>query len=153
MFPFGLCNATATACHLVALRMVQPPTDSEFVGVIEHNTESLHKLLTEELESSSSSGSSRGSHHPSPECFMVETSEGHVESVSKGEATPTGNPDASTGGEVAAPPHVRMEQLRAWKLEIDDAGQQLVREYRKIDEEIKRHGDGGHAHATARDVH
>ena len=39
------------------------------------------------------------------------------------------------------------------KLEIDDARQQLVREYRKIDEEIKRRGDGGHARAAARDVH
>ena len=84
---------------------------------------------------------------------MAETSEGHVESVSMGEATPTGNPDAWTRGKVAAPSHVRMEQLRARKLEIDDAGQQLVREYRKIDEEIKRRGDGGHARATARDVH
>ena len=27
-FLFGLCNTVATACHLVALRMVQPPTDS-----------------------------------------------------------------------------------------------------------------------------
>ena len=65
MFLFGLRNTAATACHLVALRKVQPPTDSEFVGVIEHDTESIHKLLTEEPESSSSSESSRGSHHPS----------------------------------------------------------------------------------------
>ena len=107
--PFGLCNAAATACRLVALRMVQPFTDSEFVGVIEHDTESIHKLLTEELESSSSSDSSRGSHHPSRECFMAETSEGHVESVSREEATPIGNPDARTEGEAAAPSHVRME--------------------------------------------
>ena len=84
---------------------------------------------------------------------MAETPEGRVESVSGEEATPTGNPDARTGGEAVAPSHVRMEQLRARKLEIDDAGQQLVREYRKIDEEIKRRGDGGHARATARDVH
>ena len=111
--PFGLRNAAATACRLVALRMVQPLTDSEFMGVIEHDMESIHKLLTEELESSSSSDSSRGSHHPSPECFMAETSEGHVESVSEGEATPTGNPDARTAGEVVTPSHVRMEQLRA----------------------------------------
>ena len=108
-FPYGLRNATATACHLVALRMVQPPADSEFMGVIEHDMESIHKLLTEEPESSSSSDSSRGSHHPSRECFMAETSEGHVESVSEGEATPTRNPDARTEGEVAAPPHIRME--------------------------------------------
>ena len=47
-FPFGLRNAAATAGHLVALCMVQPPADSEFVGVIEHDMESLHKLLTEE---------------------------------------------------------------------------------------------------------
>ena len=112
-FPFGLRNAAATACHLVALRMVQPPADDEFVGVIEHDTESLRRLLTEELESSSSSNSSRGSHHPSRKCFMAETSEGHVESVSEGEATPTANPDARTGGEAAAPSHIRMEQLRA----------------------------------------
>ena len=64
-FPFGLLNTTATACHFVALCMVQPPTDSEFMGVIEHDIESIHKLLTEEPESSSSSDSSRGSHHPS----------------------------------------------------------------------------------------
>jgi len=84
MFPFSLRNAVATACHLVALRMVQPPADSELVGVIEHDTESLHKLLTKEPESSSSSDSSRGSHHPSRECFMAETFEGHVESISEG---------------------------------------------------------------------
>ena len=97
--------------------------NSEFVGVIEHNTESIYKLLTEEPESSSSSNSSRGSHHPSRECFMAETSEGHVESVSEGEATPTHNPDARIEGKAVAPPHVRMEQLRARKLEIDDARQ------------------------------
>ena len=152
-FSFGLRNAAATTYHLMALCMVQPPTDNEFVGVIEHDMESLHKLLTEEPGSSSSSDSSRGSHHPSQECFMAETSEGHVESISEGEATPTGNPDARTRGEAVAPSHVRMEQLRVRKLEIDDARQQLVREYRKIDEEIKRRGDGGHTPTAARDVH
>ena len=38
-FPFGIRNAAATAGHLLALRMVQPPTDSEFVGTIEYDTE------------------------------------------------------------------------------------------------------------------
>ena len=93
----------------MALRMVQPPTDGEFVGVIEHDVESLYKLLTEVPRSSSSSDSSRGSHHPFWECFMAETSEGHVKSISGEEATPTGNPDARTRGEVVAPSHVRME--------------------------------------------
>ena len=152
-FPFGLRYAAATACHLVALCMVQPPTDSEFVGVIKHDTESLHKLLTEEPGSSSSSDSSRGSHHPSRECFMAETPEGRVESVSGEEATPAGNPNGRNGGEAAAPSYVRMEQLRARKWEIDEAGQGLMREYAEIDREIKRRENGGRARATARDVH
>ena len=108
-FPYGLRNAVATACHLMALRMVQTPTNSKFMGVIEHDAESLHKLLIEEPESSSSSGSSMGSHHPSQECFMVDTSEGHVESVSEGDATPTANPDMRDGGKAAAASHVRTE--------------------------------------------
>ena len=44
-FPLGLRNAAATAGHLLALRMVQPPMDSEFVGVIEHDPETLYGLL------------------------------------------------------------------------------------------------------------
>ena len=67
--------------------MVQPPANNEFVGVIEHVTESLHNLLTEEPGLSSGSDSSKGSHHPSRECFMTGTPEGHVESISEGEAT------------------------------------------------------------------
>ena len=77
--PFGLRNATATAGHLLSLRMVKPPTDSKFVGVVEHDPETLYGLLAEELESSSSSDSSKGSHHPSRECFMTQTPEGDVQ--------------------------------------------------------------------------
>ena len=70
-FPFGLRNAMATADRLQALRMVQSPMDIEFVGAIEHDTETLYGLLNEELGLFSSSDSSRGSHHPSRECFMT----------------------------------------------------------------------------------
>ena len=114
-FPFGLRNATATASHLMALCMVQPPVDNKFVGEIEHDTKSLHKLLTEGPRSSSSSDSSRGSHHPSWGCFMAETPEGHVESVSEEETTPAGNPDGRPEEETAAPSRLRMEQLKARK--------------------------------------
>ena len=93
--------------------MVQPPTDSEFMGVIEHDSETLYRLLAEEPESSSSSDSSKGSHHPSRECFMMQTPEGHVQNVFEEETTPTGNPDARIEAETVAPSHVRMEQLRA----------------------------------------
>ena len=79
---FGLRNAAATVSHLVAQRTTPSPTNNEFVGMIESITESLHGLLTEGPGSNSGSDSSRGSHHPSQKCFMVETFEGHVESVS-----------------------------------------------------------------------
>ena len=46
-----------------------------------------------------------------------------------------------------------MEQLRARKLEIDEAGQGLMREYAEINREIERRRSGGRARATARDVH
>ena len=48
----------------------------EFVGAIEQDTETLYELLNEEPVSLSSSDSSRGSHHPSWECFMTQTPEG-----------------------------------------------------------------------------
>ena len=62
---FGLCNTTATVSHLVAQRMIPPPTNNEFMGVIEHITESIHDLLAEEPGSPSGSNSSGGSQHPS----------------------------------------------------------------------------------------
>ena len=110
---FGLHNAIATASHLVAQCMIPFSTNNEFMGVIEHITESLHGLLAEELGSPSGSDSSRGSHHPSRECFMAGTPEGHVESVSADDATPVGNLDDGTKGGTVAPPHVGVEQLRA----------------------------------------
>jgi len=48
---------------------------------------------------------------------------------------------------------LRMEQLRARKLEIDEARQGLVREYTDINREIKRRENGGRARAMARTVH
>ena len=84
---------------------------------------------------------------------MAETPKGRVESVSEEEATPAGNPDGRTGGEAATPSRVRLEQLRARKLEIDEAGQGLMREYAEINREIERRGSGGQTRAMACDVH
>ena len=83
---------------------------------------------------------------------MAETPEGHVKSVSAEETTPAGNLGGKTERGTVAPPHVGVEQLRARKREIDEAGQQLVREYVEVDQEIKCRGDGGHACTVARDV-
>jgi len=108
-FPFCLYNATTTVSHLVARCMVLLPVNNEFMGVIEHITKSLHNLLTEGPGSSSSSDSSRGSHHPSRECFMMGTLEGHVESISAEEATLAGNLGNKTKRETVAPPHMGVE--------------------------------------------
>ena len=152
VLPLGLHNTVATISHLVAQRTIPSLMNNELVGMIKSITESLHGLLMEGPGSKSGSDSDRGSHHPSRECFMTETPKGHIESVSVEETTPAGNLSDGTKGGIAAPPHVGVEQLRAQKQEIDEAGQQLVREYMEVDEEIKRRGDGGHTRAMAHDI-
>ena len=72
------------------------------MGMTEYVTESFHDLLVRESESSSSSNFSRGSHHPSRECFMAGTPEGHVESIHEGEATPTNDLDDEVEGDAGA---------------------------------------------------
>ena len=109
MFLFSLRNAAAIISHLVAQRTISSPANNEFMGMIESVTESLHGLLVEGLGSDSGSDSDRGSHHPSRECFMEETSEGHVESASEEEVTPAGNLGNRAEGGTAAPPHVGVE--------------------------------------------
>ena len=71
------------------------PANDEFMGMTEYVVESF---LMGELESPSSSDSSRGSHHPSRECFMAGTPKGHVESIHKEEVTPTNDLDDEVGG-------------------------------------------------------
>ena len=107
--PFSLRNATVAVSHLVAQCTIPFPTNNEFMGMIESVTESLHGLLIEGLGSDSGSDSDRGSHHPSRECFMVETSEGHIESISAEEATSAGNLGGTTERRTVAPPHVGVE--------------------------------------------
>ena len=107
--PFGLCNTVAAVSHLVAQRTIPSPVNNKFVGMIESIMESLHGLLAYGPGLDSGSDSSRGSHHPSRECFMAGTPEGHVESISVEEATPPGNLGNRTEGGTAAPPRVGVE--------------------------------------------
>jgi hypothetical protein len=51
-------------------------------------TKSFHDLLVGDSEVISNSNSSRGSHHPSRECFMADTLEGHIKSVNDGGLLP-----------------------------------------------------------------
>ena len=121
MLPFSLCNAAETVGHLVAQRMIPSPTNDEFMGVIEHIVESFHDLLAKEPELLSGSDSSRGSHHPSHECFMTGTPEGHIKSIHKEEATLVNNLNDEAKGKIAAPPRMRVEQLKARHQEIEEA--------------------------------
>ena len=59
--------------------------------MIESITKSLHGLLAKGPGSDSGSDSSRGSHHPSRECFMMGVPEGHIESIHEKEATLVNN--------------------------------------------------------------
>ena len=69
-------------------------------------TESFHDLLTGDLESISDSDSSRGSHHPSQECFVAGTPEGRVESVHEEGATPSNDFDDEVEEDAGALPRM-----------------------------------------------
>ena len=106
---FGLYNTVETDGHPAAQRTPPSPTNDEFVGMTEYVTESFHDLCVGESESPSSSDSSRGSHHPSHECFMVGTPKGHVKSIHEEEATPSSDLDDEVEVESGAPPHLQVE--------------------------------------------
>ena len=81
----------------------------------------FHDLFVGESELPYGSDSSRGSHHPSRECFMTGTPEGHIESIHEEEATLTNNLDDEAKGETVAPPRMGVEQLKARQREIEEA--------------------------------
>ena len=93
--------------------MSPPPTDDKFMRMDDYIAESFHDLLMGDSESISDSDSSRESHHPSRECFMVGTPEGRVESVHEGGATPPNDFDDEVEEDVGALPCMLVEQLRA----------------------------------------
>ena len=95
--------------------------DGEFMGMTEYVVESFHDLLVEEMESHSTSDSSRGSHHPSHECFMAGTLDGHVESIHGEEATPMNDLNDEVEWDAGAPPHLWVEQLKAQHQVLEEA--------------------------------
>ena len=100
MLLFGLRNTAETIGHLVAQRTPRSPANDEFMGMTEYVAESFHDLLVGESESPYGSDSNRGSHHPSHECFMVGTPEGHVESIHDEDATLMNDLDDEVEGDV-----------------------------------------------------
>ena len=83
---------------------------------------------------------------------MAGTPEGHVKRIHEEEATPTNDLDDEVEGDARAPPHLRVEQLKARHQELEEGRLQLKQERAELDREIECHRDGGRAHAMARDV-
>ena len=117
----GLRNTTEIDGHPVVQRTPPSPTNDKFMGMTKYVVESFHDLLVGESGSPSDSDSSRGSHHPSPKCFMAGTPEGYIKSIHEGGATPTDDLDDEVEGDAGAPPRLRVEQLRAWHQELEEA--------------------------------
>ena len=86
--PFGLLNAAETNGHPMAQCAPPSPANDEFMGMTKYVVESFHDLLVGESGSPSDSDSSRGSHHPSRECFMAGTLEEYIKRIHEGGATP-----------------------------------------------------------------
>jgi hypothetical protein len=93
VFLFGLHNAARSIDHLVMRHMRPSPMDDKLMGMADYVLESFHDLIAGDSETISDSNSSRGSHHPSRECFMADTLEGHLESVHEQEVTPLADLD------------------------------------------------------------
>jgi hypothetical protein len=87
-FSFGLRNAVETIASFMAQCLRPPPTSGEFIGMADYIVDSIHNLLELGLGMLSNSNSSEGSHHPSRECFMAKTSDGHVSSTNDSGETP-----------------------------------------------------------------
>jgi hypothetical protein len=103
-YSFSLHNATETIASFVAQHLCPLPADSEFVGMANYIMDSIHNLLESGSKTFSNSNSSGGSHHPSRECFMAETSDGHVSSTSDSGETPREVPVHAVVGGARVPP-------------------------------------------------
>ena len=148
--PSGLRSAAQTFEHL-SLNILAPSSD-ELVGMLDYDHESLHDILNVQVDDSSSDS---GSHHPSQECFMADTPEGHVQPGS-GEDNPSATPNTGTVADVN-PRLLRQnptpEQIRARQLEVAEAKRQLEHEHQMLEQELARGQRGGRARARAREVH
>ena len=83
---------------------------------------------------------------------MAGTLERYIKSIHEGGATPTDDLDDEVEGDAGAPPHLRVEQLRARHQELEEERLQLEQERAELEREIERHRDDGRARAAARDM-
>jgi len=74
----GPGNAARRTRHHMAHHVITHPGGTEIVGMAEFTSASDVDLLETDSSLGSNSDSSCGNHHPSRECFMAGTPEGHV---------------------------------------------------------------------------
>ena len=75
----------------------------------EYVVEFFHDLLVAESESPFDYDFSKGSHHPSRECFMAGTSEGYIECIHERVAMPIDDLYDEVKGDARAPPYLQVE--------------------------------------------
>ena len=121
-----------------------------FIGAAEYVIESIHDLLAGDSKSFSGFDSSRGSHHPSWERFMVETPEGRAERVHEAADSPRDDDNHDEGA--GALLHMQEEHLRALRQELKEAWLQLKQECVELEQGIARQGDNGCARARDHEV-
>jgi hypothetical protein len=108
--------------------------NDEFMGMADYVIESIHKLLTSDLETISDSASSQGSYHPSCECFMAKIADDPRREVTPKGCGASADDDTSHGGnrthphladgheaatDTEVPCHPPMHQLRERQQELD----------------------------------
>jgi hypothetical protein len=91
--------------------MIPSFADDEFMGMADYIVESFHDLLAGDSEAIFDSDSSGGSHHPSHECFIEGTAEGHIKSVRDGGATLLAGSDGEVKGDARVLPRLRISHL------------------------------------------
>jgi hypothetical protein len=82
---------------------------------------------------------------------MASSLEGRVENAHDGNTTPDISVDGARERNQALP-CVRLEQMREWQKQLEEARLQLEQEHAELEREIGRRGGSGRARANARDV-
>jgi len=126
-------------------------TNTEFIGMADYVSESVHNLLTDPSESLSSSGSNEASHHPSHECFMEDSHSAHTVNDAR-EATPPIDPGNEPNNSSQASPAPRPDHLRDRAKELNQAMRQLEKERIEVRRQMGCQGGGGQGCDRTREV-
>jgi hypothetical protein len=109
---------------------------SEFIGMADYIVDSIHDLLESGSGMLSDSNSSEGSHHISRECFMAETSDGHVSSANDSDKTPRVVPVRAVVGGARVPPPAAVAST------APQLGRPLMEQLQRDSMNLRKHDTG-----------